>query len=159
MEDDSGRLVPVPGFRYRDFMDLLRMKEGLAGPLQPPAAILENVVVRIDARNVRAAADMEDERSAVTCPVRVECTVRQSRGGWAMVPLELGGLLLSEPPRHEGPGRIMLDATADRAGYRGWFDAAPSPAPTCGIPSFSRADCPSRPRRSTSRSTFACRWP
>ena len=46
MQDDAGRLVPVPGFRYRDFVDLLRIKEGLPGLPEPPAAVLENVVLR-----------------------------------------------------------------------------------------------------------------
>ena len=50
VRDDGGRLVPVPGFRYRDFVELFRLREGLAGPAQPPAAIFERVVVRIDAR-------------------------------------------------------------------------------------------------------------
>ncbi|MFM1904409.1 MAG: hypothetical protein RLZZ440_2309, partial [Planctomycetota bacterium] len=50
LEDDSGRLVPVPGFRYRDFMELFRLREGLAGAAQPPALVVERVRYRIDAR-------------------------------------------------------------------------------------------------------------
>jgi hypothetical protein len=50
LKDESGRLVPVPGFGYRDFLELFRIKEGLGGPALPPPAILESVVVRIDAR-------------------------------------------------------------------------------------------------------------
>ena len=26
VEDDLGRLIPVPGFRYRDFIDLVRLR-------------------------------------------------------------------------------------------------------------------------------------
>ncbi|NBW86661.1 MAG: hypothetical protein EBR23_07490, partial [Planctomycetia bacterium] len=120
MQDDGGRLVPVPGFRYRDFIDLLRMKEGVAAPAQPPAAVLENVVVKIDARGVARQAD---RGWPATCPASVTCTVRQTRGGWASLPLELGDLLLSAPARHEGPGRMIVDAEPERAGYRAWFDA------------------------------------
>jgi hypothetical protein len=127
MEDDAGRLVPVPGFRYRDFADLFRMQQGLAGPLQPPAAVLENVVVRIDARDVAAVGVPNGGRSAVTCPVTVECSIRQPLTGWAAVPLELGGLLLSGPPRHEGPGRMVVDVDQRRGGYRAWFDAPVEP--------------------------------
>jgi len=123
VEDDAGRLVPVPGFRYRDFMDLFRMKEGLGGPLRPPAAVLENVVVRIDAGGIAADAG---GRGATTVPATAELTVRQSAGGWAAVAIDLGGLLLTAPPRHDGPGRMLLDATAD-GGYRAWFDATPEP--------------------------------
>ena len=124
MEDDGGRLVPVPGFRFRDFIDLLRMKEGVAGPAQPPAAVLENVVVKIDTRGI---AQQAAQGGPVTCPANVTCTVRQTRGGWASVPLELGDLLLSGPARHEGPGRMIVDAEPERAGYRAWFDAAAAP--------------------------------
>jgi hypothetical protein len=122
MENEAGRLVPVPGFRYRDFVDLFRMKEGLAGPLEPPAAVLENVVVTIDARPATRVASAAD-RAGAACPARVECTVKQSRPGWAMIPLELGSVMLSAPPRHEGPGRMIIDADPDGRGYRGWFDA------------------------------------
>lgn len=114
MQDDSGRLVPVPGFRYRDFVELFRLKEGLAGPALPPAAVLERVTVRIDARELAAGG--------ASCPAEVTCVVRQSRGGWTAVPLDLRGLLFGEPPRHDGPGRMLVDAAPDGGGYRAWFD-------------------------------------
>lgn len=114
LEDDGGQLVPVPGFRYRDFVELFRMKEGLPGPAQPPAAVLEKAVV---------TADLGD-RAGDACAVTVVCTVRQSRGGWVSVPLRLGGLVLSAPPTHEGPGRLVVDVAADRKGYVAWFEAA-----------------------------------
>ena len=123
--DDGGRLVPVPGFRYRDFVDLFRIKEGLAGGLQPPGAVLENVVVKIDARDAATAADRDGH---VSCPATVEFTVRQISGGWTPIPLESGGMILSAAPRHEGPGRMIVDVEPDRSGYRAWFDAAPEAA-------------------------------
>ncbi|MFM8733771.1 MAG: hypothetical protein ACKOC8_01030 [Pirellulales bacterium] len=126
MEDDAGKLVPVPGFRYRDFVDLFRMREGLAGPLQPPAAVLEKVVLSIDARDVGAGDG--DASPTVTCPAKAECIVRQARSGWAMVPIDLGGLLLASPPRHDGPGRIVVDAQPG-GGYRAWFDLPADAAP------------------------------
>jgi len=118
VEREDGGLVPVPGFTYRDFLDLFRIREGLAGGLQPPAAVLEKVVVRIDARTL-----------ADTVPTVVECTVRQPHRGWVQVPLELGGLLLAGPPRHEGPGRMLLDARPGRGGYRAWFELPAADAP------------------------------
>lgn len=126
VERDDGRLVPVPGFQYRDFIDLLRVKDGLAGPLEPPPAILERVAVRIDARGTDPAATEASPRGATMCPATLEYSIVQSAPGWAMVPLEAGGLLLSAPPRHEGPGRMLVDAAPD-GGYRAWFDAAPDP--------------------------------
>ena len=132
MQDDAGRLVPVPGFRYRDFVDLLRIKEGLPGLPEPPPAVLENVVLR---GTVPSAADATAAGAArpTTCAVTVELTVRQSRSGWVSLPLALDGLLLTAAPRHEGPGRMLLaaDASADvrtttaaqpqPGGYRLWI--------------------------------------
>ncbi len=114
MQDEAGRLVPVPGFQYRDFVELFRMKEGLAGPVLPPATVLERVTVKVDARNLAVGA--------TSCPAEVECVVRQSRSGWVAVSIDLRGLLLGEPPKHNGPGRMLVDAAPDGAGYRAWFD-------------------------------------
>lgn len=124
IEDAAGRLVPVPGFRYRDFMELFRIKEGLGGPALPPPAVLESIVLEIDARGV---AD-----GAATCPVEVECRIRQAGGGWAMVPLNVGQLLLSGAPTHDGPGRMLLDADPAGDGYRCWFES-PSAEPADGM--------------------------
>jgi hypothetical protein len=123
LQDEGGRLVPVPGFRYRDFVELFKMQEGLPGGLQPPPAVLEKIDVRLD---LRAAAALPGE----TAPATVECTVRQIRSGWVNVPVDLGGMLIAAPPTHEGPGRVMLDAEPPRDGqppaYRLWFDAVPA---------------------------------
>lgn len=134
MQDDAGRLVPVPGFRYRDFVDLLRIKEGLPGLPEPPAAVLENVVLRAAVPSAGAADGTEAGAARpATCAVTVELTVRQSRSGWVSLPLALDGLLLTAAPRHEGPGRMLLaaDASTDAGatvaarpksgGYRLWM--------------------------------------
>lgn len=114
LQDDAGRLVPVPGFRYADFLELFRIREGLGGPALPPAAVLESVVVTIEARGLEPAGR--------SCPVAVEFRVRQTRGGWAMVPLDLGQVLLDAPPEHDGPGRMLVDADPQGKGYRCWFE-------------------------------------
>jgi hypothetical protein len=115
LEDDSGGLVPVPGFRYRDFVELLRLKEGLPGPALPPAAVLEEIRVQADLTAVAAG----------TCPATVVCTIRQSRRGWVEVPLGCAGLILTQPPRHEGPGRLLVDGAPEGRGYRAWLEAPP----------------------------------
>lgn len=117
LENDSGGLVPVPGFRYRDFVELLRLKEGLPGPAQPPAAVLEEIRVQVDLAAVAEG----------TCPATVVCTIRQARRGWVEVPLGCAGLILTRPPRHAGPGRLLVDAAPESRGYRAWLDAAPEP--------------------------------
>jgi hypothetical protein len=118
LEDESGKLVPVPGFRYADFVDLFRLREGLPGALKPPAAVLDEVVVTIDTR--------ADPAAGATRAARVACTVLQTRGGWVQVPLDLAGFLLSGSPQHEGPGRLIVDPRPEGRGYRAWFDAAPT---------------------------------
>jgi hypothetical protein len=150
--DDAGRLVPVPGFRYRDFVELLRLKEGLPGLPEAPPAVLEQVAVRLDMRSppAKAAAGAGDASSAppaaapespppadsgaagaATCPVEVELTIRQSRPGWVSLPVELAGLMLSAPPRYQGAGRMLLDvddvspAGGDASrGYRVWLSGS-----------------------------------
>lgn len=118
LKDDSGRLVPVPGFRYRDFLEMFRIREGLGGPAAPPPAILESVITTVDTRDLGAAA--------TSCRVEVTARVRQSRSGWAMVPLGLGQVLLDGPPRHDGPGRLLVDADPEGGGYRCWFEPPPA---------------------------------
>lgn len=113
LQDDAGRLVPVPGFRYSDFVELFRMQEGLPGAVRPPAAVLDAVTVRVDLTATDDGA----------CAVAVECSVRQTRAGWVQVPLDLEGLLLTGPARHVGPGRMLVDTLPERGGYRVWFDA------------------------------------
>jgi len=117
LEGEGGRLVPVPGFSYRDFVELFRMQEGLPAALQPPAVVLERLRVQLDLRPATAVGGS-------TCPAVVECTVRQTRGGWVHLPIDLHGLLVSGTTRHEGPGRMVVDSDPGRGGYRLWFDHA-----------------------------------
>jgi len=132
LQDEAGRLVPVPGFRYRDFVDLMRLKDGLPGQPEPPAAVLETITVTA---TIPAAAATPPRR----CPATIDITIRQTRSGWASLPVDLQGLVVSEPPRHDGPGQMLFTvdggAAADPlprdgaslprgpAGYRIWLDA------------------------------------
>ena len=123
LQDEAGQLVPVPGFRYRDFVDLLRLKEGLPGLPETPSAVVENVTVKgvmPAAENVRPSALLPQSKPAIgqpdvplnqsrICTVTVEVTVRQVRAGWVSVPLEMDGLVLTDLPRYEGPGQSMID--------------------------------------------------
>jgi hypothetical protein len=132
MQDDAGRLVPVPGFRYRDFVELLRLQEGLPGTPEPPAVVLETATVRVELPAAAATgADAPPLGSADRALARatVELTLRQTRGGWASLPIGLEGLLLSAPPRYEGAGRVLMEpAPTDGAGR----EATAPPAATGG---------------------------
>ena len=135
LQNDSGRLVPVPGFRYRDFVDLLRIKEGLPGLPEPPPAVLEKAVLRATVTSSASEVPAGENGTAATpaqpstCEVTVELTVRQSRSGWVSLPLALDGLLMTQAPRYEGPGRMLLAAEPpgvalpQQGGYRLWITA------------------------------------
>ena len=114
LRDDGGRLVPVPGFNYRDFVDLLRLKDGLPGVPQPPAAVLERIEVDGD-----LAADGTE-----VCELTITLRLRQTRVGWGRVPLALSGIALTAAPVHDGGGRLILDADAATNGYEAWLEAA-----------------------------------
>lgn len=118
LEDDAGGLVPVPGFRYRDFVDLIRLREGLPGLPELPGAVLEQLRVRV------TMPDEADSRQ--TAEVQVEGVVRQTRSGWVMLPLKLPELVLSGAPEVTGEGRVILTIDkepADAAGGEPFADA------------------------------------
>ena len=106
VEDDGGRLVPVPGFRYRDFIELLRLKDGLPSQPEPPAAVLETFTLLATVPQPPAG----EAAAALSCPAEVRLTVRQLRPGWVSVPIDLRGFLVGGVPAHEGPGEMFLAA-------------------------------------------------
>jgi len=120
LEDDAGGLVPVPGFRYRDFVDLIRLREGLPGIPELPGAVLEQVRVRV----IMPPRD-DNQQTAVA---EVEAVIRQTRPGWVMLPLKLPELVLTAPPRVTGAGRVIL--TVDRSPVAVNADTADQRLPT-----------------------------
>ena len=120
LPDDGGRLVPVPGFQYRDFLELLGQRERLPGVPRPPGLVIERLVAEVRP-GVGGDAD--------TCRVELTLEVRQTRDGWVDVPLRLTGLILTADPRVEGPGRFILEGPrpereAMASGYRGWVSGS-----------------------------------
>lgn len=101
LEDDAGGLVPVPGFRYRDFVDLIRLREGLPGLPELPGAVLERVRVKVTMPTAAAS----DQRTAA---VSVEAVLRQARAGWVMLPLKLPELVITESPETSGSGQVIV---------------------------------------------------
>ncbi len=101
LQDDAGGLVPVPGFRYRDFVDLIRLREGLPGLPELPGAVLERVRVKVTMPTAAAS----DQRTAA---VSVEAVLRQARAGWVMLPLKLPELVITESPETSGSGQVIV---------------------------------------------------
>ncbi len=130
LEDDTGGLVPVPGFRYRDFVDLIRLREGLPGLPELPGAVLEQVRVQV------TMPAPEDTRQ--TAEVAVEGVIRQTRSGWVMLPLKLPELVLTGPPQVAGAGRVILTIDKQPAAST---PASDQPAPAVAeAPAFFRGD-------------------
>ena len=122
LQNDAGRLVPVPGFRYRDFIDLMRLKDGLPGQPEPPAAVLESISILVTLPEPTAGG----AATARTCPAELRFSVRQVRPGWVSVPIDLRGFLIGGAPVHEGPGQMFFTAASDAepSTARVWFNAA-----------------------------------
>ncbi len=123
LQDDAGRLVPVPGFRYRDFIDLMRLRDGLPGQPEPPAAVLESVVATVTLEEPISGGTSV----ARTSPAELRLSVRQVKPGWVSVPVDLQGFLIGGPPVHEGPGKMFFAAArnAESSEARLWFHATP----------------------------------
>lgn len=101
VEDSSGRLIPVPGFRYRDFVDLVRLRDGLPAQPEVPGLILEQLRIKV----VLPAISVSDVTHAT---VDLECVVRSTRPGWGMLPLKLPELVITEPPTIIGEGEVVV---------------------------------------------------
>lgn len=141
LENEVGRLVPVPGFQYRDFVELLRLREGMPKLPTAPQAVLERLEIRVDVRPGSLASEATADEAETVDPleqpeandgagaVQIELTVVQASTGWVGLPLELSEALFTKPPEHEtldgAGGRFLLDASPDGSGYRGWFQGEP----------------------------------
>jgi hypothetical protein len=144
LENEAGRLVPVPGFQYRDFVELLRLREGMPKLPTAPQAVLERLEMQVDVRPgasiEETPADEANQADASPPPavsettegpgtLRIELTVVQAATGWVGLPLELSEALFTDPPNYEtlegSAGRFLLDADTAGSGYRGWFQGEP----------------------------------
>jgi len=140
LENDAGGLVPVPGFRYRDFVDLMRLKDRLPMLPELPSAVLESITLTAtlpDAGDASISGTKILQEQSI-CAVKIELVVRQSRAGWVNVPVELAGLLLTTLPRHEGPGKVLLTPAASTTqrlnrGYQAWFESGSDQSSTSPV--------------------------
>ncbi len=101
VEDDLGRLIPVPGFRYRDFVDLVRLRDGLPAQAETPGVVLEQLRMKV-------LLPAPTGSNVTHADVDVECVVRSTRQGWGMLPLKLPELVLAEPPEVVGNGEVVV---------------------------------------------------
>ena len=117
VEDDSGRLIPVPGFRYRDFVELVRLRDGLPAQPEVPGVVLEKLRIKV-------ILPAPTESNVTHADVDVECVIRSTRPGWAMLPLKLPELVIAEPPTVVGDGEVVV--TIDPSPREGMPDSSAS---------------------------------
>lgn len=134
LRDARGGLLPAPGFGYEDFVELLRLREGLPARPQQPEAVLEKLAID---------ATVEERICRIAAVCQIDCT----RSRWASVFLALDPLVLDRPPEHAGEGRFLLeplggggvpvrmadDDSLPRGptllgGYRAWFEGGAADA-------------------------------
>lgn len=130
VEDDLGRLIPVPGFRYRDFVDLVRLRDGLPVQAETPGVVLEQLRMNVTLPALTGS-------NVTYADVDVECVVRSTRSGWGMLPLKLPELVLAESPTVVGNGEVVVtidpspvetntDSAANRSSLQqGVFESRP----------------------------------
>jgi hypothetical protein len=115
VEDDLGRLVPVPGFRYRDFVELVRLRDGLPAQPEVPGVVLEKLEIKV-------ILPAPTENNVTHADINVECVLRSTRSGWSMLPLKLPELVISEPPTVVGEGEAVV--TIDPSPIEGTIDSS-----------------------------------
>jgi hypothetical protein len=109
LRDKNGRLVPVPGFRYEDFVELLQRKQrGDAPASEPPAFTMQQL-------SVTGAAD------GALAKLTVHLDVALTGTKWTKVPLGFGGSALAQPASYEGDGEFMLEYDDQGERYIAWL--------------------------------------
>lgn len=113
LRDSTGRLVPVPGFQYEDFLELFRLKQQLAAPKPPPFSYQQ---LTIDG-TVRSGGKAAEK--TVSLEMRVD--VRLNEDGWTRVPLGMGGAVLESSPKYAGKGNHYVEFDRERNEHVAWL--------------------------------------
>lgn len=111
VRDKEGRLVPVPGFSYEDFVRYYRLKEKLDRPEPAPRFGLEQMTLTGESRGDRV------ELTAVF-------KLLLNDADWVRVPLRLNQCVLRGTAEFKGAGEefLQFDPVAD--GYVCWIRSA-----------------------------------
>jgi hypothetical protein len=112
LKDKDGKLQPVPGFKFEQFMELYKFKNQLDQQNQPPTFTIESVAISGASKGQRAEL-------TATFAVLVHAA------GWIRVPLRLGGSILREQATFEGEGEHFLHPDAEGDGFIGWIRSVP----------------------------------
>jgi hypothetical protein len=111
LRDKEGRLVPMPGFTYEDFVKYYRLKEQIERPEAKPRFNLEQLTI---------AGTAESDRVDLTVTVKVLLI----DSDWARIPLRLNRYALREPAAYKGAGDQFLQFDPSGDGYVCWLRGA-----------------------------------
>ncbi|MBI84535.1 MAG: hypothetical protein CMJ81_15175 [Planctomycetaceae bacterium] len=88
LESQNGDLVPVPDLQYEDFMELIKIREGLSPATLPASFSVQNI-----------EAEGSVQRGKATLQVRIQVVTHQQ--DWVRIPLGLNEAHMLEPLEHE----------------------------------------------------------
>ena len=109
LRDESGKLVPVPGFSYEDFLELMRLKHELAQPaVEAPPYSFQQII-------------LEGETNGRLAHLTARFDVLLTEPDWVQVPLGMGSAALEGPVDYEGGGECLLDYYERESQYRAWL--------------------------------------
>ncbi|MEX2139291.1 MAG: hypothetical protein WD894_08525 [Pirellulales bacterium] len=109
LRDKSGKLVPVPGFSYEDFLELLRLKQGPVPPgHELPKYSLQQALI-------------EGETNGQQALLTARFDVQVVGSEWVQVPLGLGRVVLEGPIEYEGDGDSLIDYDEASRQYKAWL--------------------------------------
>jgi len=109
LRDKSGRLVPVPGFTYEDFIELIGLKQRLAEPAPAvPDFSLQQLII-------------SGKAGEQTAELTVRIDVRVRKPDWVRVPLGLGETALAGAAEYVGQGEHFLHYDESTKQYVAWL--------------------------------------
>lgn len=111
LKDKDGKLQPMPGMGFEDFMEAWKQKQQLDQPVKLPAYSVQKLSVGGTVSGTRAE-------------LLAEFTISVMADGWVGVPLRLNESIVREPVM-EGDGEHVLDFDPARDGYIVWIRSQP----------------------------------
>lgn len=111
LKDKDGKLQPMPGMGFEDFMEAWKQKQQLAQPVKLPAYSVQKLSIGGTVSGTRAE-------------LLAEFSISVMARGWVGVPLRLNESIVREPVM-EGPGEHVLDYDPARDGYIVWIRSEP----------------------------------
>ena len=108
LKNAEGKLLAVPGFTFKEFEELYKLKKQLAHREQRPRYVLQSMSITGTA-------------GARHADLTVQVKVLAREDGWVRVPLGFDRAFLREPAKYEGPGEGFVHFEDGGQGHVGWI--------------------------------------